>query len=295
MPILSRKREPETPVLRTRIHDWLGRRSPQAIQLLAMLGVGLMAELDYLTGYEISFSVFYLAPVALAVWYGDRRSGLVIALLSAAAWLGVDQASGHPYSTRLIELWDAGVRLAFFLITAHLLARLKEQLQLQSRLARSDMLTGMFNGRAFRDELQRSIQLARRSSSPLTLAYIDVDNFKTVNDTQGHDQGDRLLRVIGDIFLQSMRVTDYGARVGGDEFAIVLPATGAEGGDAIIAKLRRQLDARVAEGGWPVSFSIGVVTLQKVSVTVEEAIKLADSLMYEVKRAGKNAMRHRVL
>lgn len=295
MKFLRRRRDPDVPSLRDRIHLWLNRLSPQVIMLLSMVGVALMGALDYLTGYEISVSLFYLAPVSLAVWYGDRREGIIVALLCAATWLVVDRMSGHVYRGQWIEWWNALIRLGFFVITAQLLSIVKEQLQLQSQLASSDGLTGLLNRRALRGGLRRSLELARRSSSPLTLAYIDVDNFKSVNDRQGHDRGDKLLQAIGEILSHVMRTTDYAARLGGDEFAVVLPATGAEGGEQVISKLRRQLRARVAEGGWPVSFSIGVITLQKVSVDVDEALRLVDATMYEVKRAGKDAMRHRVL
>ena len=236
-----------------------------------------------------------MVPVAFAAWYGDQRVGMAIAVFSACTWLGVDQASGHPYSYNFISLWNALVRLGFFSITAHLLALLKRQLRVEYELARSDVLTGLLNGRAFRQELQRSIELARRSSTALTLAYIDVDNFKVVNDTRGHGEGDKLLQAIGEIFTQAMRSTDYAARIGGDEFGVVLPATKAEGGEAVITKLHQQLDERVAADDWPVSFSVGVITLTTARVDTDEALKQADAMMYEVKRAGKNAMRHRVL
>ena len=277
------------------LHNWLGKRPPRVIVLLAIMSLGLTALLDHLTSYEISFSLFYLAPVALAAWYGEKHMAMAIAVLAACIWFLIDQAAGHVYSSNLIAIWNALVRLGFFVITAYLLILLKRQMRVEYELARSDVLTGLLNGRAFRQELQRSIDLALRSSTALTLAYIDVDNFKVVNDTQGHGEGDKLLQAIGGIFTQAMRATDYAARLGGDEFGIVLPATEAEGGEAVMDKLRQQLDARVAAGGWPVSFSIGVITLRKVRVNVDEALKLADALMYEVKRAGKNAMRHRVL
>jgi diguanylate cyclase (GGDEF)-like protein len=185
--------------------------------------------------------------------------------------------------------------LGFFAITARLMTLLKQRFQIENKLTRVDALTGLLNMRAFRQELRRSIELALRSAAALTLAYVDVDNFKTVNDTGGHSEGDKLLQAIGQVCAHALRATDYAGRLGGDEFDIVLSATAEEGSAAVIQKLRQQLSAWMAAGGWPVSFSIGVITLSKAKVGVDEAPKLAGALMYEVKRSGKNALCHREL
>jgi diguanylate cyclase (GGDEF)-like protein len=279
---------------RDRLNHWLGARTPKVIAMIAVLNVGAVGIMDYLTGYEFSFSLFYLVPISLAAWYGGWRLGLGVAFLSTCVCLGADLATGYTYSYIPLAIWDIFVRLGFFAITARLLSLLKENLRRQYELARIDSLTGLLNVRAFRQELRRSIELALRSATALTLAYIDVDNFKTVNDTLGHDEGDKLLQAIGQVCGHVLRATDYAGRLGGDEFGVVLPATEAEGSAAVIQKLHQQLSARMAEGGWTVSFSIGVITMNKAKPAgVDEALKLADTLMYEVKRSGKNALRHR--
>ena len=203
----------------------IDHRSRTEIMTVAVCGVLVVGGIDYLTGFEVSMSLFYLGPVAVAAWYAGKWGGVAIALLSCLSWYVADWASGSQYSLAAISVWNTIVRFGFFLTTGLLLTELRKSLRGQQYLARTDSLTGLYSRRAFEDRLAHDLSLARRHKSAVTLTYVDVDDFKAVNDTHGHVEGDRVLQVIGKVLKGSVRGTDTAARIGGDEFALILPDT----------------------------------------------------------------------
>ena len=132
----------------------------------------------------------------------------------------------------------------------------------------------------------------RRLQHPISLAYIDLDNFKLVNDTEGHSEGDRVLRTVAGILKERSREIDSAARLGGDEFAVLLVEADAQAAIAFVTMLQERLQSGMTAEGWPVTFSIGVVTFRSPADPVDEVIRCADRLMYEVKRRSKNAIMH---
>jgi len=267
-----------------------------SILALALVGVVIVGVFDYLGGYEVAFSVFYLGPVAAAAWYAGRRVGVVIAAVSCVSWYVADVGAGHAYSHPAIPVWNAFVRLGFFLITGLLLDALQESLAFQRRLARTDSLTGLHSRRAFEERLQHDLALARRRRSALSLAFIDLDDFKSINDSRGHTEGDRVLRAVGRALMRSVREADTAARLGGDEFALVLPDADEEGAQQAVGKVRAALLNELgAEGLQAVTCSIGVVTFLQAPASPQSAVAAADALMYEVKRRGKGAVASRVV
>jgi diguanylate cyclase (GGDEF)-like protein len=130
---------------------------------------------------------------------------------------------------------------------------------------------------------------------PFSLAYIDLDDFKWVNDTPGHGTGDNVLRLVVESLEQSTRATDVVARLGGDEFAVLFPETGADAGSEAALHIRLVLLDSMRKNDWPVTFSIGMVTYNEPPASVDEMIKAADTLMYSVKETTKNAVRSSVV
>ena len=191
--------------------------------------------------------------------------------------------------------WDAAVSLGFFLLINYLLSALKCGYEREQRLARTDGLTGLINRRYFNELLEAEFLRSRRYRYPLTIAYIDVDNFKAVNDRFGHATGDLLLSLVSKVMVQQLRALDVVARLGGDEFAIILPQASAQDARTVLPRVQRQLMQIVQHHGWPISFSIGVVTYVKLPPTIKEVVDRADELMYDVKLHGKNRINYEVI
>lgn len=262
--------------------------SPAQVIAFGLALLASVGTLDYLTGYELSFSVFYLLPIALATWYTPQWAGYFFSCLSAMVWLVADHTAGHNYSNDLIPFWNAGVRLSFFLVTSYLLGELKTRLRHEQTLARTDGLTGILNSRAFKDLSRHLFELAARHHHPAVLGYIDLDDFKAVNDRSGHSEGDRVLKTVTNVLTRCVRATDAVGRLGGDEFAILLPETGYAGARMVFGRIREELAQERADGSLPIGFSIGVAVFSSVPSTIDEALKIADRLMYRVKMAGKD-------
>jgi len=259
--------------------------------LVLIAGLGL---LDYLIGPELSFSVFYTGPIMLATWYGGRSLGAMIALLCSAVWLVADLSAGSQYSSHIVPLWNTLVRLAFFLIILQLLYLLKQKLELEANLADTDALTGLANRRFFEEQIEREHIRMNRYPQVFTIAYIDLDNFKQVNDQQGHQEGDLLLQSVASSLSQNIRSSDIAARMGGDEFAILFPHLDATSAEALLKKLQQAMLKRMTDSNWAVTFSIGAVSFASAMDSSREMIKVVDDLMYQVKHNGKNSIRHQV-
>jgi diguanylate cyclase (GGDEF)-like protein len=157
-----------------------------------------------------------------------------------------------------------------------------------------DPLTGAANARAFRGRARDEIDRSRRYGRPFTLAYVDLDNFKAVNDRFGHSAGDNLLRLVTDNIRKNLRTTDIFARVGGDEFVLLLPETGPESARAVLDKLQDKVTSSLQEAKWPVTLSVGAVIYLSPPDSVDAMIVQADNLMYQVKHSGKNRIRQEV-
>ena len=250
-----------------------------------------MGFINYSLGYEISFSVFYLIPVAMAAWFAEKNAALVISFLSAITWVAANYFAGEHLSHPLIPVWNAATRLGFFLVVTVLLTKLKQTFLHESSLARTDYLTGAANPRAFYEIAQMEINRSHRFNRSFSIIYLDADNFKHVNDTLGHNIGSDLLVKVVNTIKQNLRSTDVVARLGGDEFAVLLTETNQKQARIVTDKMREKLLAEMHKENWAVTFSIGVLTCVKPPKTVGEVIKTVDSLMYEVKNNGKNSVR----
>ena len=169
-------------------------------------------------------------------------------------------------------------------VTAH--ERVSEQ-------AVTDELTGLPNNRSFRETIDREAARAERFGHELSLIILDLDDFKQVNDTRGHLQGDEVLRVVGRILQSEPRAIDEPARYGGEEFVVALPETGSEGAVELAERIRSRLEEteiEAVEGGEPfrVTASMGTATLPGAASSVRELFEAADEALYEAKAQGKN-------
>jgi diguanylate cyclase (GGDEF)-like protein len=276
------------------VKEYLYKQSKWHLITLGFAIVVLVGVIDHITGPELFVSIFYLLPIFLVSWFTERWMGVTISIVSAITWLITDFTAGHAYSYPAIPYWNMIVRLGTFLIMTLILSALKKALEHEKELARTDPLTGVANGRYFITLADMEINRARRYKHSFTVVYIDLDNFKTVNDHFGHSTGDALLRSVAHTIRNNIRATDIVGRLGGDEFAILLPETGPEPAEVITRKVQKvNLDV-MHKNEWPVTFSIGVVTFVSPPSTVDEMLKISDGVMYAAKKNGKNAIKYEI-
>jgi diguanylate cyclase (GGDEF)-like protein len=262
----------------------LRNRSPLAIFAVALVAVVGIGWVDFNSGIYLSFALFYLVPIGFVTAYAGRAPGIMTAVVCTAFGLTGDL---YQDAAGLLPFWNAAMRLGVFIVVVLVLARLREAHQRERELARTDPLTGVANYRWFGEEAQREMYSSRRYGGPLSLAYIDLDGFKAVNDRHGHGAGDSVLRVVADTLRSCLRPTDLVARLGGDEFVVLLPHTDCDAAELALDRVLNRLAEDPHAMG--VGFSIGVIQLHNAVGSIDDLLGLADERMYEAKAAKKRA------
>ena len=271
----------------------LDRLPKPAVAALALLLLAGLGALDRLTAREVSFAFFYLLPITLVTWYAGRRAGLGFCVLAALASLAAGLGRS-PLSAPFFFYWNIVITLGLFVVVTLMVAELQRAQERLRELAQLDALTGVPTRRAFAEMAELEKNRARRYLHPITLVNIDLDDFKRINCEYGHQAGDALLRLVARLLRNSIRQTDTLARVAGDEFAILLSETGPDAAQAVVGKIHEVLTETMYAGGWPLTFSIGVVTFVSAPDSVETMLSQADEVMDAVKTAGKNRIEQRV-
>lgn len=272
----------------SRIGNFLSRLNRRVMLVFVFLVISLFGVVDYMTGFEVAFSYFYLIPVVMATWYLGHKEGRATAFLCTFIWAASNRLAGEFFANEFIRYWNTGMRFGMFILFAELLHSLKFALLHEQTLSRTDFLTGINNRREFYDRADLEILHARRYKHPVTLALLDVDSFKHINDTLGHSEGDKLLKIIAQTISSAIRKTDVAARMGGDEFAIIFPNTDPNGARHALEKIKTILASKMSEAEMPITFSLGAVTFLSVPESADDMLNKADQLMYAVKGRGKN-------
>ena len=257
--------------------------------------VGILGSADWFIGYEISFSIFYLLPISLTVLVAGFPLGVAIGALSAVSWYLADLHGGHYYSNNWIPIWNSGMRFGYFVLHSFFFSRFLSLYKASKRASLTDSVTGAANARAFYARLDDEVAKAAHSRLPFTLAYFDLDNFKSVNDAYGHHTGDEVLRTLTELANRCIGPRHMFARLGGDEFALLLSEADEDPSVVLIGAVQDAVLSEFSQRGWPVTMSIGMVTFRRFDLSPDRMLQEADGLMYEVKKQGKNAMEHRVI
>ena len=251
---------------------------------------GLVGLADWITTYELSLNPFYLLVVVFVTWHAGWQWGLVFALVSVGNQIAIGLVLGHPFSRPAYFFIVNFNKLFSTLLIVALLTRLKVLHGREREHARIDFLTGALNYKGFHESLTLEMARHRRDGKSFSVAYVDCDNFKDVNDRFGHKVGDRFLITIVRILKAHMRKTDFVARLGGDEFGLLLPDTDTVSVQGIITRLHQDLSARLKDENVSVTASIGVATFKEVPSSEDEVLSVADELMYRGKARGKNSV-----
>ena len=268
--------------------------SKHYVRLIGLSTVLLISIVDYIVVVDISLSILYLLPIAFTSWYGRRWSSVILVSISTCSWFVAEFAAKSDTYIVLI-IWNTIVRLIVFSTIAYLLSKLKFAYEREKYLAQKDGLTGIVNRRFFLEILETEYKRSLRYQRAFTLAYFDLDNFKEINDRFGHQTGDKLLKLVAQTTQKRIRELDTIARMGGDEFVLLLPETNYQNSKLVLARLQQHLMEAIAPYSPPVSLSIGAVTFLALPNSIDEILETVDSLMYEVKKSGKNGIKHQLL
>ncbi len=251
-----------------------------------------VAYFDFLIGRHANLFILQTIPVVLATWKVGRTAGIMLAiggpLLALQTEVTLYSGEGVP-----IIVFNELLRMGVFVMAALALWQIRRQGAELARLSMTDALTSLGNRRSFIKRGVEAVARARRTPQPLSLVFIDLDNFKQVNDEHGHDTGDMVLQVVANSIRAGLRDTDFAARLGGDEFAIILYNAAAPGARHVTEKIRERIADALAQTELGVTASIGVATFNEPPQDFEAALALADTQMYEVKSSSKNNVSYR--
>jgi diguanylate cyclase (GGDEF)-like protein len=269
-------------------------RLPAVIMLglsfLLLLGLGALYY--WVIPPNLSLTVLYLLPIAIATWFVSARPGQLLAFLSAALTYGVLYQRNAPL---LNVAWEAGTVWAIGAIGVELLHSIKMSAEVGKQLSRIDSATGAVNRRFFTELLEAEFHRAERYRFALTVAYIDLDNFKQLNERLGHQSGDELLYRFVEQLSEALRANDVVARLGGDEFALLLPQTNDVQAQQVFTRLQPQMKDALEAETIPIQYSIAVVTFLEMPDMVEDITEQAEALLQSIKTNGKNRLEYQVL
>jgi diguanylate cyclase (GGDEF)-like protein len=265
------------------------RRVPDPLLLVGGLAIiAAIAAFKTTVGHDIPVADFFLIPVAGVGWLARSRVYGYLAAVCAASATVFIAVVGQATAPIGAALAAATARLVLYVIVLAVLEVLR-RMQLQSHAeAGTDHKTGVANSRGFETRAEAEIERSRRNGTPMTVLYLDVDDFKDVNDRFGHATGDRVLATVSHMMRTSVRRNDIVARLGGDEFVVLMPETNRFAGGSVARRMLAELGRVTTPDGAPVHYSIGLVTLDAPPASVDEMIHQADTLMYRAKQKGKD-------
>ncbi len=274
-----------------RLSRW-PRAALWALFFALTLGV---AVADWLSGERYTVYVLYFPIVSLGCWLLGFRAAVVLSFFSSILWIVDDVFCPPDPIPYLAKYWQALTRFAVFVAFAYALTRMRRAMNREYQLSHYDQLTGLSNRASLFEGGPRDLARCRRNKQPLTAIFIDLDQFKNVNDRFGHAEGDRVLQAVADCVRCNTRDSDLTARFGGDEFVILAAEMDYDAARRFIYRMQSKLREAMALRNWPVTFSIGAATFIIPPASIDEVLKIADDLMYSVKRTLKDSIKHELV
>lgn len=258
--------------------------------VLSLVSMFMIFYLDYLTGTDFDIKVVYIIPVLFITLNFKPFVAYMGSVIAASGSYVTDIIYDTNQISRIASYFHLINSILTFFIIVFILTILKKSYETERELARYDNLTGIPNQRYFFEFGEAEIERAKRFNQKISIAFIDCDNFKKINDKYGHLAADTLLIKISHVMKESIRKIDFIARIGGDEFAILLPQTDLKNAEIIIKRLKINLEKGINHKFKDVTFSIGVAVFNVPPNTLEKALHEADNLMYKVKSLTKNGI-----
>lgn len=247
--------------------------------------IALIAIVDHYVYSKIAFGLLYLIPIALTSIRFKMRICLMVMAVTVAVGLAVNLIHAKEYAW----VWTPYINAALRVFAYTFLILIQDRLKIEAAYARVDSLTGLLNRRAFWEVVEAEVERCKRYQRPVSVAYVDVDDFKTINDRYGHSTGDRFLKTFANTLRKATRTTDFVARLGGDEFAVLMPETDDKGVQFVLKRLN-ELAQIMNKHLFSITVSVGAATFLKAPVNAEMLISAADQQMYLTKQKGKNGI-----
>ena len=263
----------------------------QLVVLLSMLLCIAVLFFDIFSPLGVAAGVPYVAIVLVGLIAQKPRFILVLAIIVSVLTVAGYYLSPIGVTNNDVVLVNRA--LALFVIWSTAIVsyfHLKMLAELEP-MATTDQLTGLFNRHYFSSELVKQINTWRRYQRPLSILILDIDYFKKVNDAHGHIAGDYVLRALAKICQNAVRDIDTVARIGGEEFAILLPSTAVNGAMQTAERIRKETESfsfKYEDTRFRVTVSLGVAELTDESWSITEFMKAADEMLYKAKNAGRN-------
>ena len=253
-------------------------------------GAAAIFALDVVTPADVRLHGLYVFPLAIVARYCARLRWTIAAVVLTTAWqvlaFRIQTVANPTYIS------DVGVPFATSVLTVFLARAWRTSYLTAVEQAATDSLTGLANRRMFFAQVQSEITRQKRYAGVFSLAVLDLDGFKALNDSKGHRAGDEALTLVAEVLRTRTRKSDSLGRIGGDEFGILMPNTRDFDCAAMLRDLCATVAQRTAAAGCPVTASIGCKTFRSPPDSTADALQQADRIMYEAKSGGKNRAHH---
>jgi diguanylate cyclase (GGDEF)-like protein len=265
-----------------------GSFQPKGILLSGLLIMVIVYIFDWITPHDIRLHMLYIFPLVMITIHCERHSDTVIGFILAST-LQLVSFIGHRYSLGPLST-DMIVALASSWLSVILAKSYRKNYLESVSLSTTDWLTGLQNRRSFEGIMGIEIERQKRYGGVFSLAVIDLDGFKLLNDSRGHQDGDSALRLVAKVLKENIRQSDTTARLGGDEFVILMPNTIRDDCNSLCQLLSRQVASDMERAGFAITASIGCTSFDQSQDSTMAALAKADKAMYEAKAKGKNCV-----
>jgi len=274
------------------LERWLEGLSHAEVWRILIISVSVIAIADYLTQANIHFGPLYVLPICFASCRLTPRLALFLAVMMAALTVGTNFIILSDVPSLGMVANELVLYITAFAALVSVFCFVQYRFERKSAFTRRDGMTGALIRSVFRQQASVMMTAAAIQERALLLAYLDLDGFKSINDRYGHEAGDRVLEGFGAEGRAMLRSEDCFGRVGGDEFAVLMPLVSSKAGRKLAETLHERFTAALATTGYDVTCSMGaLIILPDDAPTLDDVMRRVDRLMYAVKRDGKNSFR----